>query len=110
MSALSNNQHEDMANRPWGKKTAAEKEGDRRRLAEFRQRLRDAGQRPREVWATDSEIKRLREILATWRGIETTSLNRDQRGLARLLLPGVPRQDIDVPDDFLLDPRLLIED
>lgn len=49
-------------------KTDGEKAGVKRRSATYRQRLRDTGLKPREVWSSDAEIERVKALLADWRG------------------------------------------
>lgn len=48
--------------------TEGEKAGVKRRMAEWRARMREAGMKPREVWATDAEAAQIKAILAAWRG------------------------------------------
>lgn len=74
----------DMSNRY---KTAAEIEGARRRTEAHRARLREQGYRPREVWLSDPENKRLKEVVKHWRG-EESFLSEDQAKAADILKPG----------------------
>lgn len=47
--------------------TQAERDGTKRRMAEYRQRLAAQGIRTRSIALTDAEYVRLRLILAIWR-------------------------------------------
>ena len=67
-------------------KTEGEQAGVKRRMADYRARLRESGQKPRELWATDPEAERLRAILAAWRD-EKNALNDTQESAAMLLKP-----------------------
>ena len=58
-------------------------------MAAHRQRLRELGQKPREVWATDAEAERLRAILAVWRG-DPVELADQAREAAESLKPSNP--------------------
>lgn len=63
-----------------------ERENVKVRMANYRKRLRESGQKPREIWATDPEVARLRAMLAVWRE-EPTDLDPDQAELAAQLKP-----------------------
>lgn len=68
-------------------KTEGEKAGVKRRMAEYRQRLREAGLKPREIWASDSEAVRLRSIADRWHGESNSELDAAQAKAADLLKP-----------------------
>jgi hypothetical protein len=66
--------------------TEKEKDGVRRRQAAYRARKKAAGLQERQITLTDIEERRIREILAVWRGQET-SLDDQLIDICRRLQP-----------------------
>ena len=48
-------------------KTKAEREGHKRRVDAYRERLIAKGLKPRQIWMTDQENDRVKNLLAHWR-------------------------------------------
>lgn len=49
-------------------KTKAEREGHKRRVKAYRERLIAQGLKPRQIWMTDQENDYMKTLLAHWRG------------------------------------------
>nr|EES51960.1 MAG: hypothetical protein UBAL3_95390021 [Leptospirillum ferrodiazotrophum] len=67
-------------------KTKNEREGHKRRVKAYRERLSGQGLKPRQIWMTDQENDRVRNILAHWRG-EPNELTDKQREDADSIRP-----------------------
>ncbi len=75
-------------------KTEGEKEGVKRRMAEYRARMRSAGLAPREIWLTDAEARRLQAVVAVWRDKPSGMSRRDEE-IARALKPALDGTDVE---------------
>lgn len=54
--------------------TDNEKDGSRRRMSNWRSRQRDLGRKPHELWLTDDEFGKLKELLEALRLNNAASL------------------------------------
>lgn len=81
-------------------KTKAEREGHKRRVKAYRERLIAQGLKPRQIWMTDQENDRVKNLLAHWRE-EPNDLTEEQRTASEGIRPEDPdigNQAIDPPD------------
>lgn len=67
-------------------KTPGEKAGVKRRAAAWRERQRALGLKPREVWVSDQENERIRQLIQRWRR-EATDLTDAEAEAADILKP-----------------------
>lgn len=66
--------------------TESEREGARQRSRAYQDRLRAAGFTPRQMWLSNPENERVRQILKQWRG-EENELSDDHLKAAEILKP-----------------------
>jgi hypothetical protein len=79
-------------------KTKTEREGHKRRVKAYRERLISKGLKPRQIWMTDQEHDRVKDILACWRG-EENDLSDEERKASEEIQPEEPGDTGDVVHD-----------